>query len=177
MSFPELVETERLLLQRWRASDEQEVMAIWASGDVFERLRPGTAYDAGLVRLGFERHLEHWERYGFGIWTLRDRADARLLGWAGASHPGAVPELANEVEIGWTLHPDARGHGYAGEAAAAACEAAFAQLGVARVISLIQRSNAPSRAVALRLGMRLDRQVLYPQLGEELDVYALRAAD
>jgi hypothetical protein len=41
------------------------------------------------------------------------------------------------------------------------------------VISLIHHTNARSIGVAQRLGMRHARDVLHPELGEDLRVYAL----
>ena len=172
-AYPELVRTERLRLERWRRGDLEEVLAVWAAGDVWERLRPGMAYDEALARAGFDRHLEQWAEYGFGLWTVREPPDQTVLGWVGASYPAFVPELAGEVEVGWTLRPEARGRGLAREAGRAACEAALSSLGVPRVVSLIHPSNEPSRAVAIAIGMRLGGRVRHVQLGEEVEVYSL----
>lgn len=174
--FPEAVDTERLALRRWAADDLDEVLAVWAAGDVWERLRPGIPFDEAIARIGFQRHIEHWLDHGFGLWTLREPPSELLIGWVGASHPAYVPALAHEVEIGWTLRPEARGRGLAREAALAARDAAFRCLDVPRVISLIETSNEPSRRVAIGIGMRRDRVVRHPQLGRDLDVYALERA-
>jgi RimJ/RimL family protein N-acetyltransferase len=56
------------------------------------------------------------------------------------------------VEIGWHLHPDHQGRGYATEAAQAVLEAA-AGAGIEQVLSLTDLDNEPSQRVALRLGM------------------------
>ena len=61
------------------------------------------------------------------------------------------------------------GHG----GAAAATHAAFANLDTDAVISLIHHTNQRSVVVATRLGMRHSRDVLHPELGENLRVYAL----
>jgi RimJ/RimL family protein N-acetyltransferase len=172
-TFPESVKTERLLLDRWRAEDEQGVLAVWAAGDTWSWLRPGTPYDEAQARLGFDRHLRHWDEYGFGLWTVREPPDETIIGWIGASHPAYVPEVAAEVEIGWTLRPESRGRGLATEGARAACEAAFGTLGLARVVSLILPANERSQAVAIALGMERWRTVTHPQLRERLEVWSL----
>jgi len=58
-----------------------------------------------------------------------------------------------DLEIGWHLHPDAWGHGYATEAAAAVLDDAFSR-GLARVIAVTDPDNRASQAVCRRLGMR-----------------------
>jgi RimJ/RimL family protein N-acetyltransferase len=172
-TYPESVKTERLLLERWRAEDEEAVVAVWAAGDTWSWLRPGIPYDAAQARLGFDRHLRHWDEYGFGLWTVREPPDETIIGWIGASHPAYVPEVAGEVEIGWTLRPESRGRGVATEGARAACDAAFRTLGLARVVSLILPTNERSQGVAIALGMQRARTVRHPQLREALELWSL----
>jgi RimJ/RimL family protein N-acetyltransferase len=58
----------------------------------------------------------------------------------------------DEVEIGWHLHPDHQGRGYATEAGQAVLDAA-ATGGIEEVLALTDLDNEPSQRVALRLGM------------------------
>jgi RimJ/RimL family protein N-acetyltransferase len=120
-----------------------------------------------------ERHLHHWEVYGFGLWAATTPTEAQPVGWIGASHPTFVPELAEEVEIGWTLRPAVWGMGLATEGATAAIEASFAELPNDRVVSLIDPRNERSMAVARRLGMSRAGEATPPDLGQPLIVYAL----
>jgi RimJ/RimL family protein N-acetyltransferase len=120
-----------------------------------------------------ERHLNHWEEHGFGLWAVTKRDEEQVIGWIGASHPTFVPELAERVEIGWTLRPAHWGIGLATEGAAAAVDAAFASLDVDDVISLIHPANDRSIGVATRLGMHHAGDAVPPDFGEELRVYAL----
>ena len=57
-------------------------------------------------------------------------------------------------EIGWTLHPDFAGHGYAAEAARAVLDIAFGHIRLHRVIAELDPRNAASIALCTRLGMR-----------------------
>jgi RimJ/RimL family protein N-acetyltransferase len=56
------------------------------------------------------------------------------------------------VEIGWHLHPDAWGHGYATEAATAVLGHGFAG-GLREIIAVAHTTNDASIAVMRRLGM------------------------
>jgi RimJ/RimL family protein N-acetyltransferase len=84
-----------------------------------------------------------------------------------------VPELAERVEIGWTLRRPFWGQGLASEGAAAAVETTFAYVGLDEVISLINPANARSISVAERLGMSPVKEVCRPDTGEPLRVYRL----
>jgi RimJ/RimL family protein N-acetyltransferase len=171
MPFPERVETERLTLRRWLPEDRAAFEWIWRDPEVAAALRPGLDFDARFVQARFDHHLRHWAEHGFGIWAVEERGV--VAGWAGASHPDFVPELAASVEIGWTLQPPFRGRGLATEAARAAAAAAFAHLDLDRVISLIHPPNERSIAVARRLGMRPAEAVRHAHAGVELRVFAL----
>ena len=64
--------------------------------------------------------------------------------------------------MGWGLHPDARGKGYATEAAAASIDYAFDVLQWTTVIHLVHPDNIRSRRVAERLGATLQGRTNMP---------------
>jgi RimJ/RimL family protein N-acetyltransferase len=173
MPYPELVETERLVLRRWRAGDLDAYEAIWADPGVSASLLGGLEPDRDRVVERFRHQLEHWRTHGFGWWLVIDRASGEKIGWLGAWFPDFIPELVGEIEIGWTLRQAFWGCGLATEGARAAVAAAFEHLEPERVISIIAPSNTRSVAVASRLGMSRWRAVRHPELGRDLDVYAL----
>ena len=98
--------------------------------------------------------------------------------WAQAE----VAEQARGVqaELGWSLHPDFAGHGYASEAVRALLRLCFEELGLRRVIAQCFADNEPSWRLMERVGMRREQHTLRDSLhrsGEWLDgmAYALLA--
>nr|WP_274387438.1 GNAT family N-acetyltransferase [Salsipaludibacter albus] len=74
-------------------------------------------------------------------------------GWLDDFAPlGGIDGRPGEIEVGWYLHPDAVGHGWASEAAAAMLTHGFAH-GASRIWAVMWPDNAPSAAVCRRLGM------------------------
>jgi RimJ/RimL family protein N-acetyltransferase len=130
----------------------------------------GVPFDAAYAEGRFEHHQAHWEQHGFGLWLLQEPR-GEVAGWVGPAHPTYVPELGEEVEIGWTLRRPFWGRGLATEAAALALETAFEHLAIEEVISLINAANARSSSVATRLGMSRVRDVSRPDTAEVLQVY------
>ena len=63
-------------------------------------------------------------------------------------------ERHRQGEIGWSLHPDAQGHGYATEAAQELLRIAFQDLGLHRVVADADPRNTGSLRIMERLGMR-----------------------
>jgi RimJ/RimL family protein N-acetyltransferase len=59
-------------------------------------------------------------------------------------------------EIGWTMHPDYVGRGYASEAARAVLGIAFNKIGLHRVVAELDPRNDASIALCKRLGMRVE---------------------
>ncbi len=66
------------------------------------------------------------------------------------------------------------GRGYATEIAGALKEYAFSTLGLKRLISLIEPANQRSERVAIKTGMRLEREVIRPG-GAVRRLYAIHA--
>jgi RimJ/RimL family protein N-acetyltransferase len=172
-AYPQAVDTARLTLRRLRRSDEDAFLAIWADPDVWGALRPCTPFDPehGCRRL--QHHLQHWEEHGFGLWLIYERAAGEIAGWVGASHPDYVPQLADEIEIAWSLRRPFWGRGMATEGARAAVSAAVDHLGPERLVSLISPENVRSASVAKRLGMRELGSVEHGELDLQLQLYAL----
>ena len=65
-----------------------------------------------------------------------------------------------QLELGWVLHPDFQGRGFAREAATAVRDFAFEQLNPHRVQAFLDARNAASAALCERLGMRREATIL-----------------
>ncbi|MGC9665997.1 GNAT family N-acetyltransferase [Planosporangium sp. 12N6] len=90
-----------------------------------------------------------------GLWRRRPPGDRRLF-WHSRVHAGG--------EIGYVLHPDFVGRGYATEAARALLSLGFDELGLHRVIARIDERNEASARVARRLGMRQEARLVHNEL-------------
>jgi RimJ/RimL family protein N-acetyltransferase len=94
--------------------------------------------------------LGHWQLRNCGQWALEERATGTFVGRAGAFWPNRDDWPG--IEIGWALHPQHWGKGYATEAGAAARDWVFANHDVDELYSCILHENTHSQAVAKRLG-------------------------
>ncbi|MEG8035621.1 MULTISPECIES: GNAT family protein [unclassified Curtobacterium] len=153
---PVTLRTDRLVLSVPVPADAEDVIAYANDPDV-------VAYTPVPVPYG-HAEAHHWitdvvragwstdSRYEFGI---RRADDLRLLGTIGLF--GFVDGAA---EVGYAVHPDGRGHGFVTEAAAAVLAWAFAPspdgLALVRVQWRAIAANAPSAAIAQRLGLRYE---------------------
>ncbi len=105
----------------------------------------------------------------FGVWALE--LDSGTV--AGTVLLKPLPHGVGEVEVGWHLHPDSWGRGYATEAARAVIERGF-RAGLPEVYAVVRPGNTASVAVCTRLGMTpLGRMRRWYDV--ELDAFRLMA--
>jgi RimJ/RimL family protein N-acetyltransferase len=88
--------------------------------------------------------------------------DGRVVGFAGV-HTWSRPwGPTGRPEIGWRLGRSYWGRGYATEAARSVVDLAREQ-GISHLVAMVQAENTASKAVALRLGMTLEQQLVSPE--------------
>lgn len=152
-----VLETARLRLRRFRETDVDAVFAI-IGDDVAMQYYPRT-FNRRDAEEWVERNLRRYIEHGYGLFavTLKDNDD--LIGDCGIVKQHLEDETA--LEVGYHFRRDQWGHGYATEAARACMGLAFHDCGADKVISLIRPENVPSRRVAERNGMQLERQVTH----------------
>jgi RimJ/RimL family protein N-acetyltransferase len=159
-----LIETERLLLRPLTGDDVDELVAIHAEREVERFMGP---FDRARVIEWLALVQEDYAEHRPGRLAIIERVSGRFLGRSGLKY---WPQFA-ETELGWVLHPDDWGRGYATEAGRACAQWGFLNLDVPRLTAMIRPDNQRSIAVAQRIRMsRLRPDVL---LGEPVTVYSI----
>jgi RimJ/RimL family protein N-acetyltransferase len=147
-----MIETERLVLRRWRHADKEPFAALNADPAVMEH------FPAVLTRAESDALADRIDGgiadRGFGLWAVE--AGGTFIGFTGLSVPRFTAAFTPCVEVGWRLARHAWGYGYATEAATAALDHGFARLGLTEIVSFTAVPNLRSRAVMRRLGMSHD---------------------
>jgi ribosomal-protein-alanine N-acetyltransferase len=143
--------TERLHLRRPRV-DDLEAFLAYRNDPANLRLQPiePMAYTDALQFLlaqsGLDRHADNcWIM--FSIERLRD---SRMIGEVGIYLESAVRHAG---DIGWSLHRDACGQGYAIEAARRLVDYAFGERQLLRLTASMSAHNEASLRLCERLGM------------------------
>jgi RimJ/RimL family protein N-acetyltransferase len=150
------LETERLLVRPWLQDEAPRLLDILSRLEVVKWLDDGPpklmkSLDEAHERISaYHRRSEVPPR---GFWAIEVRETGVVAGSVALVN---VPDAEHdEVEIGWHLHPDSWGHGYASEAARAVLGFGLAG-GLPEIIALTNLDNYPSQAVCRRIGMRDD---------------------
>lgn len=155
-TFPRQIDTTRLFLRR-PEEHEGELYAQQAR-EACARREP-LSHDEARAFAAFM--IGHWDRYGFGflvIDIISDLANPVSIGHVGFKYvdawPNHWPDNYDEIELGYSLVPHARGKGYVTEAARAALTAAFTAFDIPCVRAKCNQDNPKSAAVLLRCGMQ-----------------------
>jgi RimJ/RimL family protein N-acetyltransferase len=151
-------ESERLWMRQWNSSDAERVLDIMSREDIVRWLDddPQVMTCLDQSRAAIDRRRGCGETHGVpcGYWALDVKATGVV---AGAVLLVPAPTLnrpadVREIEIGWHLHPDSTGRGYASEAASAALAYGFGH-GLETIRALMFADNAASAKVARAAGM------------------------
>jgi RimJ/RimL family protein N-acetyltransferase len=164
--------TPRLVLRPPAAEDFGAWAAFAAEPRVMDFL--GGVQSRAVAWRAFGLMAGSWALFGFGMFSVLERATGRWIGRVGPWRPEGWPGN----EIGWGLLPSAQGQGFALEAAEAAIDWATSHLGWTAFIHCIDAGNPRSIALAERLGSKWmgDRQLPEP-VGRSIGVYGQSAAD
>jgi ribosomal-protein-alanine N-acetyltransferase len=155
---PDLLQTARLRGEPLGPEHEREVSRMTLDPRVYRTLWPWASPPTEAdVRDGLAEKRDHWQRHGFGLWLLRDRATGEMVGRGGLQNTDAIGAPA--VEAAWAIVPERWGEGLATELARASVTVAFDVLGLEHVIAITLPDNLASRRVMDKAGFVFDRRI------------------
>ncbi|WAH38443.1 GNAT family N-acetyltransferase [Alicyclobacillus dauci] len=147
----DMLETDRLRLRPYRLEDFRFYVYLWQDPDVVRYIGNGQPRSKADLKANYPYWVSKSE-LGKGILLMELRDSCKPVG-----HAGLLPQVVDgqeQLEIGYWVAKEHWGKGYASETAALCRDVAFKQLGVPRVISIIQPENIRSIRVAEKTGMR-----------------------
>jgi ribosomal-protein-alanine N-acetyltransferase len=151
------IETERLIIRSLQQADVPALAELWSDADVTRYL--GGPREFEEVSKNLMEDVRSMQPT-FDLWPVAEKETGRIIGHFGILDKDI--EGRTEYEIVYVLAKPEWGKGYATEAAAAIKEYAFQELGLKRVIALIEPGNIQSEKVAHRIGLEYERDVLRP---------------
>jgi [ribosomal protein S5]-alanine N-acetyltransferase len=163
----ETFSTDRLIAERLRDEHFDVLRRMHRDLRVMATLAPAGAPNGGVLsdeetQQFLHRHLDHWNRYGYGLWVFRDKAEVRFVGRAGLynTHVGGN----DAVELAYALVAEYWNRGLATEMARAILRVAFEQLQMTGVVCLTLTTNRPSRRVMEKVGFEYERDAIHAGL-------------
>jgi len=102
--------------------------------------------------------IASYKRLGFGLYLIKLKEGNIPVGISGLIKRDGL----EHVDIGFALHPDYTGKGYAFEATAAVMTYAHEVLRLATVVAITTEDNTHSIALLLKIGLRYKKMVTLP---------------
>jgi [ribosomal protein S5]-alanine N-acetyltransferase len=152
-----ILETERLYLRELTLNDVDAMLSIWSDAETM--LYFPNPLDREMLIALMERQLKSYAQNGYGLWAMILKSEEKLIGDCGIMQQAV--DGAMELEVGYHVNRNYWGKGYAPEAARACFEYGFTKLNRSRMISMIRPENNPSRRVAEKNGLQIEKEIFW----------------
>lgn len=167
MSSIDTFTTERLFAQPLSEHDFADLSRMHHDPQVMKTLAPANHPNGGMLsdeetRQLLARDAAHWERYGYGLWAFRAKADRHFVGRCGLRHVHI--DDTEEVELAYALVAEDWGKGLATEIAEALVRIGFKQIGLASIVCFTLTTNLASQRVMQKAGFHYERDFMRASL-------------
>ncbi|WP_256871644.1 GNAT family N-acetyltransferase [Nostoc sp. TCL26-01] len=156
----EAFSTARMIAERLRFEHFAEIDTMHQDPQVMATL--GGVRSPEQTRQFIDKNLEHWERYGFGLWVFRDKVNGKFIGRGGVRY---VNVAGNDVvELAYALMSAFWGQGLATEMGESILKIAIEQLGFSELACFTMTTNFTSQRVIQKLGFRYEGDIVHANL-------------
>ncbi len=152
-----VITTERLALRRMTYDDFDSIRRIHSDPEVMSIY--GGVYTEEKTREWIQRNLDRYKKDGVSFFAITSRQTGELIGCGGIIMQPTDQGI--EPEIGYQIRRDQQALGYATEMARGCMKYAFEIMKADHIISLIRPDNSPSRRVAEKNSLVVDREYLW----------------
>lgn len=158
------LETERLILRRFIATDADDLWELDGDPEVTRHLTGGQSTPYEVIRDDeIPYFLAYYQEHeGLGWWAAEVKATGAFIGWF---HLKTDRFDAASLEIGYRLRRAAWGKGFATEGARDLVRKAFEELGAPRVTAYTRPENTASVRVMVKAGLRFVRTFVWDAPG------------
>jgi [ribosomal protein S5]-alanine N-acetyltransferase len=143
-----------LLLRHYKDEDINALHNIFSDPETME-FNP-TPFSIQQTQDWIKRNIERYQNDGFGLWAVCLKETNEFIGDC-----GLVKQQINdktEIEIGYHISKEHRLKGYASEVARACKDYGFNQIGLNKLISIIDPRNIASIRVAEKIGFVMEKE-------------------
>jgi RimJ/RimL family protein N-acetyltransferase len=152
------LETDRLTLRSFREEDVDTMAQLFANPD-FMRFSLGV-FTERKQTVAFIEKVMAWDRAGIpSQFAVVPRGEEIVIGYCGFFYH--AEHGIEDIEIGYRLDPRYWNRGFITEAAGAVRNHGFRDRKLSRVISLIHPENIPSRRVAEKNRMNVEKEITF----------------
>lgn len=145
--------TQRLILKRFSPKDAQGFYELNLDPEVL-RYTGDVPFSSVAEAEAFIRSYDHYERDGFGRWSVFLKDTGEYIGFCGLNYS----MKKREVDVGFRFLRKHWGKGYATEAARGSLLHGFQVYGLERIVARARVDNPASQRVIQKLGMHFEKE-------------------
>src|SRR5262245_40898695 len=162
-----MIETQRLILRPLSSNDLDELAAINADPEAMRYIGNGKPQSREQTQIRLDAILVHHEQHHFGLFAMVEKVTDAFVGFCGLQYL----DNTSEIEVGYRLARRFWGRGLATEAARACLHYGFEQLGLERIVAVIQPANLPSKSVVKKIGLNYIKDAHFYNM--DVEYYAI----
>jgi RimJ/RimL family protein N-acetyltransferase len=147
-----MIQTERLMLRRWRDEDREPFAAMNSDPRVMRHFPACLTREESDALV--DRAQAHFQQHGFGPFAVELSQNGAFVGFIGLVVPAFQAHFTPCVEIGWRIAAPHWNQGLATEGALACVRYGFDTVGLEEIVSFTVPDNLASRRVMEKIGMR-----------------------
>lgn len=163
-----VLETDRLLLRRL-STDDAEFMLGHLNDPSFHRYigDRGVRTVEQARQYLIDRVMASYERFGFGIYMVELKESREQIGTCGLVKRDGM----EDVEVGFALLPQFWSEGYAVEATRAVMDYAHEELGIHRIVAIVNPGNDRSFKLLEKVGLKFERMIRLSESDSEIELF------
>lgn len=156
------IETDRLILRNFRHSDAEALFEIDSNPLVHKYLGNNPIKSIEQIHHIIDSVQLQYKENGIGRWAVIEKVSSKFVGWSGLKFVTEEDNLdIPYYDVGYRLHPDSWGKGYATESGRAAIKYGFEELGLTEIWGTCHEENSASRKSLEKCGLRFVNKFLY----------------
>ncbi len=149
-----VLETERLILRKFKIEDVQDMFANWSSDyQVTKYLTWGPHENVEITRLIVNDWIKGYEENAFYQWAIELKEIGQPIGSISVAR---INENVNAVEIGYCIGKKWWGKGYTAEAFKEIIKFLFNEVGAKRICAKHDTDNPNSGKVMIKAGLQYE---------------------
>ena len=164
MSLPEEFSTKRMKASRIAESDLESVHAMLCNQKL------GASSEGAPTEEKTRAYIalcsKHWDEHGFGIWSLRTKANGKFIGRAGLRR--VAVDGKDEIEVSFGLVVEAWGWGMGTEIGTELATMALDGLNAPSVVGIPLTSNIQYRRVMEKIGFDFEKEISHQNDARDL---------
>ncbi|MEO1559646.1 MAG: GNAT family N-acetyltransferase [Cyanobacteria bacterium J06632_19] len=146
------IETARLRLRPYTLDDLDRLSVILSNPEVMKYSRDKVipkGKEKQVTREILEYFIEHWDKYGFGVWAVIEKTSRKLIGHCGLNCLPNTPD----IEVIYRFDQNYWNQGIATEATKASINYGFESAKLYKIVAIASPKHIASRRVMEKAGL------------------------